>query len=58
MLSWITFIIKKSLPVSYVENKDMREFAEEKSHVSSKALRGAILSLVEIVIGKITKEKS
>ena len=49
IIKWLTIIVKKSLPVSYVEDEDIRDFAECKSPISAKTLRGVLLSLVELV---------
>ena len=36
IIAWITIIVKKSLPLSFVEDNDMREFAQSKVPVSIK----------------------
>ena len=53
IIKWLTIIVKKSLSISYVDDDDMRNFAECKCPVSTKTLRGVLLSLVELVEYKI-----
>lgn len=53
---WLSVVIARSLPLSWIEYPDIREFSGEFINISTRSVKSICLQLVKIVEKKISKE--